>query len=231
MPYCRYCSKEIHETASACPHCGAEQGIDIEIRKKGTVILAVASLAIGLITALATLNITLSQSPPYNRYILFLVLSVLAFVLGTISLWKRYPAMGSASVGVAFSILAFVVLLDRWNKVEVSYKPRNSTDSLAQEVRPTPEVPKQSLNTSWAPSYDCSKVTSGSERLICSNKQLSEADVRLSKAYAEYLTRVTNKKVAKNQQMYWLKNIRDACSTAECMLNAYAIRIAKLSQQ
>jgi len=242
MPYCRYCAKEIHETASACPHCGAEQGIDVEIRQKGTVFLAVTSLAIGLISALAAFNTTMSLSPSYNRFILLFALSVLAFVLGTISLWKRYPAMGSASVGVVFSILAFVLLLDRWNnKVEVSYNPSKSTDSSTQVVRPPPavaititppaEVPKQSLDTTWAPSYDCTKVTSGSERLICTNKQLGEADVRLSKAYAEHLTRVADKKVAKNQQIFWLKHIRDACSTAECMLNAYAIRIAELSQQ
>ena len=238
MPFCRYCAKEIHETASVCPHCGAAQGIDIEIRRKGTVFLAVASLAIGLTAALITITGPIHLNPSFSRFISLLLLSVLAFVLGTISLWKRHPAMGSASAGVVFAVLAFVNSLDRWNTEETRFHQRNSTETSAQMVRPSAaattiappaEVADQSSDQTWGPSFDCSKVTSGSERLICSNKQLAEADVRLSKAYAEYLTTVPDKEVAKNQQLFWIKDIRDACSTAECMLNAYAIRIAKLA--
>ena len=76
MPFCRYCAKEIHETASVCPHCGAAQGIDIEIRRKGTVFLAVASLAIGLTAALITITGPIHLNPSFSRFISLLLLSV-----------------------------------------------------------------------------------------------------------------------------------------------------------
>jgi uncharacterized protein YecT (DUF1311 family) len=95
-----------------------------------------------------------------------------------------------------------------------------------------PQVsPQQSVDSSSTPSYDCAKVSSVPEKLICSNKQLGEADMRLSGAYADYLKKVPDKGAAKNQQVFWLKHVRDACTTAECMLNAYSVRIAELTKQ
>lgn len=46
MVYCRGCSKEIHETARTCPHCGAPQGVTTE---RNTVVLFMVGLGWSLL--------------------------------------------------------------------------------------------------------------------------------------------------------------------------------------
>lgn len=82
---------------------------------------------------------------------------------------------------------------------------------------------------SWAPSFDCAKVNSGPERLICSNQELSAADVQLAQIYKAALSRSTDKGALKQEQAAWLKNERNACSDAQSMLLVYQARIAELS--
>jgi len=82
----------------------------------------------------------------------------------------------------------------------------------------------------WAPSFDCGKVSSGAERLICSNRELSAADVKLAQLYRIALNGSSNKDVVKREQISWLKTERGACSDVECMLKAYQNRIAQLSR-
>lgn len=40
MVFCRGCGKEIHETASACPHCGAKQRVEGEKSKTTAALFA-----------------------------------------------------------------------------------------------------------------------------------------------------------------------------------------------
>lgn len=82
---------------------------------------------------------------------------------------------------------------------------------------------------SWAPSFDCSKASSGSERLICSSKELSAADVELMQAYRAARNASAEKKVLQDEQNEWRKTVRDACHDVPCMLGAYEQRIAELN--
>jgi len=45
MVYCRGCSKEIHESARSCPHCGATQGSGAQGKNK--VVAGVLALFLG----------------------------------------------------------------------------------------------------------------------------------------------------------------------------------------
>ena len=81
---------------------------------------------------------------------------------------------------------------------------------------------------SWAPSFDCTKASAGSERLVCSSKELSAADVALAQAYRSARAASTDKKWLQQQQNEWRKTVRDACSDVQCMLSAYEQRIAEL---
>ncbi|MDR3580734.1 MAG: lysozyme inhibitor LprI family protein [Oryzomonas sp.] len=103
----------------------------------------------------------------------------------------------------------------------------------ASEPPPNPDVSNQnqpSPQANWSPSFDCAKVSNGPERLICSNKELSEADVQLAQAYKAALKNSSNKGTLKQQQAAWLKNERNASSDAESMLRVYKERIAVLSK-
>jgi len=99
-----------------------------------------------------------------------------------------------------------------------------------QQTVPQTQQTQQSSEMKWSPSFDCAKVSTGSERLICSNKELSEVDVQLAHAYKAALKNSPDKDGLKRQQGAWLKNERDACSDAESMLKVYKERIAQLSR-
>jgi uncharacterized protein YecT (DUF1311 family) len=80
----------------------------------------------------------------------------------------------------------------------------------------------------FAPSFDCTKASTGPERLICSNQQLASLDVQLMQAYRRARRSASNKDSLRAAQIDWIKNQRDACSTAECMISAYKTRIQSI---
>ena len=93
-----------------------------------------------------------------------------------------------------------------------------------------PVVPSALASITWAPSFDCAKVSTGSERLICSNKELSEADVKLAVAYKAAANISADKDSLRSAQNAWRKNERDACSDVQCMLGTYQSRLAQLAR-
>ena len=93
-----------------------------------------------------------------------------------------------------------------------------------------PIVPSAPASITWAPSFDCAKVSTGSERLICSSKELSEADVKLAVAYKAASNVSADKESLRSAQNAWRKNERDACSDIQCMLGTYQSRLAQLAR-
>lgn len=91
-------------------------------------------------------------------------------------------------------------------------------------------VVSPALSKSWAPSFDCSKVSTDQERLICSTRELSEVDVKLSNVYKAAYSASNEKVSFKATQTSWRKNSRDICSDVICMLAAYESRISELSR-
>lgn len=83
--------------------------------------------------------------------------------------------------------------------------------------------------SAWAPSFDCAKASTGPERLICSNKELSAADVVLAQAYRAARNASNDKTWLSEQQSTWRKTVRDACSDVQCILRAYEQRITELN--
>lgn len=112
----------------------------------------------------------------------------------------------------------------------------NNPSPVVQQPQTAPAVvsqssqPAQSSSNDFAPSFDCAKVSTGAERLICGNQQLSAADVKLSQVYQAKRERVLDKDQLKQQQIQWRRTVRDACSDSSCMLKAYQARITELSQ-
>lgn len=116
----------------------------------------------------------------------------------------------------------------------ISETIKPTVEQIQSNPSPTTTVPAvQSQSTpegSWSPSFDCAKVSNGPERLVCSNKELSEADVQLAQVYKTALKNASDKATLKKAQGTWLKNERNACSDAESMLRVYNERIAILKQ-
>ena len=82
----------------------------------------------------------------------------------------------------------------------------------------------------WSPSFNCSKASSFSEHLICSDKELSRADTEMAKVYKEALNNSPDKVVLKREQLSWLQNKRDVCVDKETMLRVYKDRILELKR-
>lgn len=99
--------------------------------------------------------------------------------------------------------------------------------SVAEQATTAPIAP---VAVTWAPSFDCNKASTGPERLICSNKELSAADVKLSQTYKTALNISTDKDSLKTAQNTWRKNERDACSDVQCMLGTYQSRLTQLAR-
>ena len=83
---------------------------------------------------------------------------------------------------------------------------------------------------SFAAGFDCSKATTFIEQAICSNKQLSELDDSLAKAYKKSLASQGNAETIKNRQKEWLSKERNACKDVSCIKNSYDKRLAELTK-
>jgi uncharacterized protein YecT (DUF1311 family) len=94
----------------------------------------------------------------------------------------------------------------------------------SQPATPTssPSIPNQAEEEVFRPSFDCSKASNGAEKLICSNRELSKADVELSISYKLALSK-GNSATVKESQRKWMKQ-RNACSDVECLMSFYRQR-------
>lgn len=84
-----------------------------------------------------------------------------------------------------------------------------------------------------SPSFDCSRAGIQAEKLICSSKELAEADVKLAEAFELRKKSVPLgifKKQVKIDQADWIAHVRNACQDEACLLQAYKQRIEYLSE-
>jgi uncharacterized protein len=63
-------------------------------------------------------------------------------------------------------------------------------------------------------SFDCAKAKTVQEKLMCANAVLSKLDDSLSQLYSLYREKSPNPEEAKQQQIGWMKNERNMCTTA-----------------
>lgn len=76
-----------------------------------------------------------------------------------------------------------------------------------------------------AASFPCAKAKSKVEKLVCADPALSKLDDELA---AEYKKAASDWDTVYNGQREWLRNIRDRCTTASCLTQAYRERIEVL---
>jgi len=126
------------------------------------------------------------------------------------------------------------------NAVQAPYDPPMAGSAKADEYfqnsapagQVQPDATQQQANEqmTFTPSFDCAKASTGAERMICSNKDLAQADVQLAQVYKATLSKSSNKAAFKKEQGAWIRNQRDACSDAAALLQVYQDRISQLSR-
>jgi uncharacterized protein YecT (DUF1311 family) len=94
---------------------------------------------------------------------------------------------------------------------------------------PAPVAASAPQTGSFSPSFDCAKVTTGQERLICDSRELSALDIKLSVTYRKTLETVSDKDSLRKSQRDWRKFQRDSCSDVQCIAKSYESRIAEVS--
>ncbi len=75
---------------------------------------------------------------------------------------------------------------------------------------------------------DCSRAKTNTEKLLCSNPRLAEADDRMALAYRGAMHRGADPRTLLETQRVWIDDARDVCNDVECMLKAYEERISDL---
>jgi uncharacterized protein YecT (DUF1311 family) len=74
--------------------------------------------------------------------------------------------------------------------------------------------------------FDCAKATSRVEKQVCADPALSQLDEALANEYRSALA--DGDSSLRASQLAWLKQRRDACKSAECLVQAYKDRIDEL---
>jgi uncharacterized protein len=82
------------------------------------------------------------------------------------------------------------------------------------------------LTTSQAAGFDCGKAQSQVERLICTDSALSELDLKLAARYKIAIAEGNESEdhVLRDQQLKWLREIRNRCLDTACLKSAYLRR-------
>lgn len=111
--------------------------------------------------------------------------------------------------------------------------PTPGSEVMISDKGAPPHLKESSAKPSAAisPSFDCPRASNNAERLICATPELAVLDLSLANAYRDLWaerTSVDLRKQLKEAQNYWLRNVRDRCTEAECLKAAYELRIAHL---
>ncbi len=111
---------------------------------------------------------------------------------------------------------------------EIAARPDQPVDATASTASSGADI------NAAAPGFDCARAATDAERLVCSNPELSRADVQLGDAYRRRLVPLAPNSPEQlalvQEQRSWLKGVRNACATVDCLTDAYATRTAALSQ-
>lgn len=82
--------------------------------------------------------------------------------------------------------------------------------------------------TAQAASFDCGKVQTKVEHLICDNPEISKLDEELNAAYKTALQDEKQADIIKQAQKRWIK-YRNNCKDADCVKHAYEMRLSSLT--
>ena len=110
MVYCRGCAKQLHDSAPACPQCGALQFASSTAAHAsgGSAWLAIASLCLGVLCMLALIDDSEWDSDTMLCLGLF---ASTGLVTGIVSISQKQSGNGMAIAGVIMAAIALLCLI------------------------------------------------------------------------------------------------------------------------
>lgn len=103
-----------------------------------------------------------------------------------------------------------------------------------QVAGPTASEPVQQLASDHIkPSFDCARVTSKVEEMVCSSPELGILDLTVANAYRDAMARLHTdyeRRQLKDAQLFWLQEVRGKCQDAACVKAAYEVRERQLRE-
>ncbi|MDB5763969.1 MAG: hypothetical protein JWQ21_2964 [Herminiimonas sp.] len=135
------------------------------------------------------------------------------------------PAATQPVVVVAAPPAAVPIQPAEVKKPETKMAPQGSSETKPQTAMP-PEPQKVSIEAS----FDCAKASAKIEKLICSSPETANADKRLSATYSSAKAKSGDEKKLKTEQLEWIKQKRNACDDAACLVKVTEDRIQTLSR-
>ena len=171
--------------------------------------------------------------------IAFAVLFVISFVFNLISGDDETSTPKQSSAQTQQSPLPQETQrLESTNSAQISPEPSvestasNESENVAQNSAQA-DTPSESANVALSQniqaSFDCTKASTRTEKLICSDSELASLDIELSKAYANARNSLdaAGKKALLDEQRKWLEAYNQ-CSDKPCVLHNLQIRIKTL---
>lgn len=113
--------------------------------------------------------------------------------------------------------------------VEAAPQPQQSAQEVQQDQQPATTAQAEASTPAIEASFDCTKASSKIEKLICSSPGTADADRRLAAAYAAVKSKSADPSAVKADQVAWIKQQRNACGDAACLLKTTEARIQALS--
>ncbi|MBV8272945.1 MAG: DUF1311 domain-containing protein [Cupriavidus sp.] len=104
-------------------------------------------------------------------------------------------------------------------------KPVAQTEASPSQATQQAEAAQPAISAS----FDCAKAASKIEKLICSTPEAADADRRLAAAYAAAKSKSADPSTVKADQVAWIKQQRNACGDATCLVTVTEARIQALS--
>ena len=99
---------------------------------------------------------------------------------------------------------------------------------------PTASKPEQPLDSSHIkPSFDCARVTSQVEQMVCASPELAVLDLSVANTYQDAMARLHTdyeRRQLKAAQLFWLQEVRGKCQDAACVKAAYGVRERQLRE-
>lgn len=100
----------------------------------------------------------------------------------------------------------------------------NSVTPSARAVLVSMACAGTSLAHAAGPSFDCTRVTSHVNRMICASPELSALDRQLAEHYRVLLAQSGSDAPAlRREEAQWLHEVRDPCPDVACIAQAYAV--------
>lgn len=78
------------------------------------------------------------------------------------------------------------------------------------------------------PSFDCARASTRAELLVCDDDHLARLDQALSIAYRNARMRTRDRQALQARQNEWRRQVRDACTEADCVAAVYEQRTRQL---